>query len=368
VGRLEKENIVKLDTLQPNLAQGVAKVKPFVPRRHTLPSILGLKLEAKGSWFTITGTDLEAWAEAEVGFRGETDGVVVVEATIFARLVASLPNALLHLEGGSRGLKISWEGGSALVPHWSHPDAFPPTPEIRGLVISLDPQELRQAISQVGCCAATVDDRPTLTCINWRPSNGRIVLAAADGFRLAIKEISGELEREINLWAKAMDKLAKALGPKETELEMLLGDTMAWFRTKRIAVGIVADKRMAFPNYPNLVPTQGSEVRVVRADLLAGLRRIEGVALRGSGVVRLESLGGSLKVSASADDARAQETMVAVGDVAKVAANFHYLMDALSVMRGETITLMIQQTPSLPCVVSDDSGLRHIIMPMFVAW
>lgn len=372
---------MEVQVLQSSLVQAVAKVRPFAVPKHTLPSIRGLRLRVEGTSFTITATDLDTWAQVEVGCRvvGDSDGAVVVEAASFAKVVTTLPKALLSLEGNKDGLRISWAGGSATIPYLCPPDDFPPLPKEwegeNGSEIMIKAQEFRQAVTQVSICAATSDNRPVLRAINWRSSiestGSCLTLAATDGFRLAVKDVPylGQYDRDtqVNLPAVALQKLARVLGSKEENfIRVHPGKAMAWFSVPHFRAG-VRYMLGSFPNYPLLIPAIGVEVRVVRVDLLACLKRVAEVARQGSGIIRLVKQGELLTVSAVVDDAHLEEKLEATGDATKTAANGRYLVDALSVMQGDVVTLMIPDTIH-PFMISDTGGLRHTIMPMFVQW
>ncbi len=98
--------------------------------------------------------------------------------------------------------------------------------EAGAFTASVDPQVLREMIAQVEFAAASDDSRPVLAGVLIRFEDDRITMAAADGFRLAVRE--GELatpvpERlDVIVPARALRELARIIGDRTEPIELTI--------------------------------------------------------------------------------------------------------------------------------------------------
>ena len=138
-----------------------------------------------------------------------------------------------------------------------------------------------------------------LTGILVRFEPGKLVMAATDSYRLAVKEtpVDGTLpELEAIIPARALQELARiAAGSDEVQLgvhenHVVFGADGTWLTTRRI------DGQ--FPNYRQLLPEQFEhELQLPREELLEVVRRVSLMAQRNS-PLRLRFAEGELTVSA----------------------------------------------------------------------
>ena len=122
---------------------------------------------------------------------------------------------------------------------------------------AIDRDALVETIARVGRSASRDESRPVLTGILVRFEPGKVVMAATDSYRLAVKEtpVDGTLpDLEAIIPARALQELARiAGGSDEVQLGLLenhvvFGAGGTWLTTRRI------DGQ--FPNYRQLLPEQ----------------------------------------------------------------------------------------------------------------
>ena len=134
-----------------------------------------------------------------------------------------------------------------------------------------------------------------------------------------------------------------------------------------------------FPNYSQLIP-QGYQTRVVAdvAEFLRATRMSAIFARDSSGIIRLVvSAGADMKPGKMTVSARAEEIgdniaevdALVDGEASKIAFNFKYLTDVLSIISQSQVALEVT-TSSSPGVIRPvgTDNYVHVVMPMFVQW
>ena len=119
-------------------------------------------------------------------------------------------------------LKVAGRGADAEI-NGIDADEFPCLPQVDegSFVATVDPQSLREMIAQVEFAAASDDSRPVLAGVLIRFEDERLTMAAADGFRLAVRE--GQLVQpvpqrlDIIVPARALRELARIIADRVSQ-------------------------------------------------------------------------------------------------------------------------------------------------------
>jgi len=211
------------------------------------------------------------------------------------------------------------------------------------------------------------------------------VLAAADGFRLAVRKAALEepiAERmDIIVPARTLQEVNRLLPEQEEPVEVTItpAESQVLFRLKDVEL-VSQLIQGTFPNYAQLIPQSFQTRTVVGLEAFQRAARTAAIFARdGSGIVRLqmtpgpaEGGTGKLLVSSRAEELGENQGEIDArieGEEAKIAFNSKYLLDVLSVMeRGEVA--VETSSPSSPGVFrpADSGSYTHVVMPMFVQW
>ena len=181
---------MKVDCLQENLNAALADVGRAVASRTPLPITSNVLISTDGGRLKLSATNLELTITTWIGAKVEEEGVVTVPARLLGEFVGSLPSEEVHLTGapGGKSLNVTCARFQANIAG-TDPEEFPPTPTVDdGFEVNIGTELLKQAIDGVAFAAATEDSRPVLTGVQIEIKDGGLVLAAADGFRLAVHE------------------------------------------------------------------------------------------------------------------------------------------------------------------------------------
>jgi DNA polymerase-3 subunit beta len=375
---------MKVSSLQENLSRGLGIVGRAVPVRSTLPQASHVMLETDNGRLKLVATDLTIAITCWIGATVGAEGSVTVPARLLTDFVSSLPNDKIDLSVSGRGkqLHIECARNEATIAGMDAAD-FPPVPAVDdGLTLTLPPEALRRAITQVQFAAATDDTRPVLTGIHTLAEGDTLTLAAADGFRLAVHHLPLEQEVaekvEVIIPARALREVERLIGEQDDPVEVSINAARSQILFRMPTVELVATLiQGTFPNYSQLIPASYNTRAEVDMKQFLQETRIAAIFARdGAGIVRIqmepEGEGGKLTISARAEeigDHRGEIDVKLEGEASKIAFNSRYLQDVLSVLDAQQV--MLETTsPSSPGVIRPvgDERYVHVVMPMFVQW
>ncbi|MCV7221198.1 DNA polymerase III subunit beta [Mycolicibacterium elephantis] len=353
---------LKFRLVREDFADAVAWVARNLPTRPTVPVLAGVLLTGTDDGLTISGFDYEVSAEVQVPAEIASPGSVLVSGRLLSDITRALPAKPIDVS--VEGTRVSLTCGSARfsLPTMAVEDypTLPPLPEETGVLSS---ELFAEAIGQVAVAAGRDDTLPMLTGIRVEIAGEKVVLAATDRFRLAVRELtwstsSADLEAAVLVPAKTLAEAAKAATDGgEVHLSLGAGSTVGQDGLLGIrSQGKRSTTRLLdaeFPKFRQLLPTEHTSVATVGvAELSEAIKRVALVADRGA-QVRMEFADDVLRLSAGADDVgRAEEDLPVTfaGDPLTIAFNPTYLTDGLGSLHSERVTFGFT-TPSRPAVL-----------------
>ena len=166
----------------------------------------------------IAASDFNIAITTWIGASIEEEGKVAVDARLLSDFVNTLPNDNVTLSSERARYRLDVQSGRDHAEiNGIDPDDFPVIPTVGddAQTTSIDPGVLREMIAQVEFAAASDESRPVLAGVLLRMDGDRLIMAAADGFRLAVRE--GRLDElvssslDVIVPAKAMRELGRLL-------------------------------------------------------------------------------------------------------------------------------------------------------------
>jgi len=347
------------------LLETLGKVKSAAPRNPSLPILASILVTAKGGLLTLAANDLEVCVLASCKANISKAGSIAVSPVMLEDFLKRVSGTTVTLSAKTATLTVEAGAASTTMKGFA-PEDFPKLPKLQGKPVVI--YGLDKAVGEVLYAVAREEHRPVLCGVSLTPKNGRVELAAADGFRLAITSarVKGTLKEQLIVPAKALSLLKRFLPGNVTALVWGKDD-----RDKAIAfhqnngVTVVA-KTIAgnYPNYAQLIPKKGSLLKVATDQLKQALETVMAIKPEND-AVKLQGRGKSLVVSAR--DGADRVAAVKVPATGKVKAGFNgkYLKDLLGVV-GKDFMLRMEK-PETPGVVKNN-GTVHVLMPMNVQW
>ena len=362
---------LKFRLAREDFADAVAWVARNLPSRPTVPVLAGVLLTGTDDGLTISGFDYEVSAEVQIPAEIASPGSVLVSGRLLSDIVRSLPAKPVDVS--VEGTRVALSCGSARfsLPTMAVEDypTLPTLPDETGVVSS---ELFAEAIGQVAVAAGRDDTLPMLTGIRVEISGEKVVLAATDRFRLAVRELTWStdvagVEAAVLVPAKTLAEAAKA-GADGAEVHLSLGSGPAVGKEGLLGIrskGKRSTTRLLdaeFPKFRQLLPTEHTAIATLGvAELTEAIKRVALVADRGA-QVRMEFADDVLRLSAGADDVgRAEEDLPVEfsGEALTIAFNPTYLTDGLGSLHSDRVTFGFT-TPSRPAVLrpagEDDSG------------
>ena len=368
------------------LQRALGQVSRAVATKTTFPVLSNVLVEATGDSLKLAATNQEigitCWIPAQVTEQGS----VTVDARLLSEFVNTLPQDGVRLssESGRFSLKVHGLGADAEI-NGIDAEEFPvfPHADDASFAAKVDPQALREMVAQVEFAAASDDSRPVLAGVLIRFEDDRLVMAAADGFRLAVcdgqllEPVSDRLD--IIIPARALRELARIIADRTEPVELTVTPNRAqlMLRTEETAFySRLIDG--TFPDFRQIVPREfATRLELGREDFLTAVRRAGFFARDNNDVVRLEAKAGSdelmpgtVEISATAAERGSSQSDIPAavhGPEGQIAFNSRYLLDVLSVLRSGRVMLGMNGANQAGVVRALDSDhYTYVIMPMVI--
>jgi len=361
---------LKFRLVREDFADAVAWVARNLPNRPAQPVLAGVLLTGADDGLTISGFDYDVSAEVTIPAEIATPGSILVSGRLLSDITRALPAKPIDVS--VEGTRVSLTCGSARfsLPTMAVEDypTLPALPDETGVVSA---QVFAEAIGQVAVAAGKDDTLPMLTGIRFEIAGEKVVLAATDRFRLAVRELAwstqfGDVETAVLAPARILAEIAKGV-QDGTDVSVSLGAGAALDNVRLLGIRNAGKRSTTslldaeFPKFRQLLPAEHTAVASIGvADLTEAIRRVALVADRGA-QVRMEFADDVLRLSAGADDVgRAEEDLPVdfSGEPLTIAFNPTYLTDGLGSLHSDRVTFGFT-TPSRPAVLrpaSEDDG------------
>jgi len=357
------------------LADAVAWAARTLPSRPSLPVLAGLVLVAEESTLVLSSFDYEVSARVTIDADVSEPGTALVSGRLLADIARAMPAAPVVFEQDGTRMAITCGRSTFALPTLPVED-YPQLPAMPETTGALAGDLFAEAIGQVAIAAGRDDTLPTLTGIRVEFDGSRIVLAATDRYRLAVRELE---------WSPALPKFESAVliparNLADTAKSMAGADTVSIAVSDEGLVGFEADGKRTttrlldgeFPKYRSLLPTEVASVAVVDTqELVNAVKRVALVAER-STPVRLAFENSEVTLRAgSGDDAQATEAVecTLTGDAIEIAFNPTFLLDGLSAVDAAQTRFAFTQA-NRPAVLGGlhdgevDEDYRYLLMPV----
>jgi len=253
--------------------------------------------------------------------------------------------------------------------HTYNAEDFPRLPELtEAETFTVDREALLETIGRVARAASRDEARPVLTGVLVQFTGDKLVMAATDSYRLAVKETALDAaapELEAIVPSRALQELARipgdgdeiAIGVQENQVLFSIGGV--WLTTRRI------DGQ--FPNYRQLLPEAFEhELTVSRAELLDVVRRAA-VMIQRATPLQLRFADGEVTVVARTHEVgESQESMPVAysGEPLEIGFNAEFLKEGLESVEGDDVKMKLI-SPLRPAILTDEADdFTYLVMPI----
>jgi DNA polymerase III subunit beta len=352
------------------LVQALGIVSRAVSTRTSVQILSGILLEARGAELRVAATDMELSLRATISAQVEGDGAIVLPGKTLVDIARLLPADEVVIEHKPTEAVVHVTCGSASYTlHTYNPEDFPRLPELDALeTFAVDRESLLETIGRVAKAASRDESRPVLTGVLVQFAGDKLVMAATDSYRLAVKEtaLSGKTpELEAIVPGRALQELARIAGSGDEvavgvlENQVVFATGGVWLTTRRI------DGQ--FPNYRQLLPEAFEyELTLPRLELLEVVRRAA-VMIQRATPLQLRFAEGELTVLARTHDVGESKESMPVGftgDTLEIGFNADFLRDGLELLDGDDVRVKLI-SPLRPAVLQGEGDdFTYLVMPI----
>ena len=388
---------MRLSVNQSSLAKALSIVNRAVSSRTTMPILGNVLLDATGDGLRLAATNREIGINCWIAADVEESGSTTIPARLLSEFVNSLPNerVSMALEQSTETLSLTCAKHSAnikginafefpLIPTYQPEPTNSEAPTVTGDVYTVAPTSLAALIDSVTFAASQDENRPTLTGVETIFDDGRLTMAATDGYRLSMRsvEASTGAGTTIIIPGRSLSEVARIAADATGEItaivsanrnQVLFSATSAkeWQRVDIISELIDA----RFPDYRATIPKlHNTRCTIDTAALLKAVRVTMLFARDNANIIRCalrpddSPSRGVFQVSATSaemgDNVSEIECNVEGAEI-NIAFDGRLLSDALShVLTAQVIIETTQPTrPGTIRPVGNDDYLM-VIMPM----
>ncbi len=376
---------MRVSVLQENLHKGLSIVSRAIQSRPTLPILANVMIATDDARLQLSATNLELGITHWIGAKVEHPGSITVPARTLQELVGTLPPERVDMELDLRTLTVHLRCGakSANIKGMDASE-FPLMPEFDPThAIAVNASVFREMIEQVVFAAAKEDNRPILTGILMRFDDDVMTMAAADGYRLAVRttilefSVGNQAPEPLIVPARTLQELARIISDEDEEVLIGLpeGRGQIMFSMKNVVVisQLIEGK---FPDYEAIIPgSYQTQILTYTDDLLAACRSSEVFAKDSANTARvlvepsgMVNVPGRVTVAGRSQekgDAEAPVDASIDGQAVEISFNIRYLIEVLSVIKEDQVVLETSG-PTAPGVVrpAGRDDFIHVIMPM----
>jgi DNA polymerase-3 subunit beta len=372
---------MRVTVLQENLAKGLSIVSRAVENRPTLPVLANVLLATEDTRLRLAATNLQLSIITYIGAQVGQAGTITLPAKTFNELVSNLsPERVdLSLDLATQTVNVRCGAANSNIKGIAASE-FPMIPQGGEKAVVVPGSVLKEMINQTVFAAAKEDNRPILTGIYTLFDGNVLTMAAADGYRLAVR--TAQLEDnfpkpvEMVIPARTLAEVARIITDDDAEVGITLPtgrDVVMFHMANTDVISQLLEGR--FPDFSAIIPKQYSTSMVVYTDeLLRACKRAEIFARDSANSARIHVKPGAagepgevIVVGRSAErgDNEGMIDASVEGEPLEAAFNIRYLIDVLNVIPDERVVLESNGSAHPGVIRPDGRGdFISVIMPM----
>lgn len=358
-----------------DLYGGVGPIQAVVETRRSLPILSHLLIEASPTFLSVFGTDLDIGVRKRLPGTVLREGSIALSARKLYEIIRELPPTTVELSVDADLTAAITCGNSEFKMKGLPRDDFPSMREPKGGGLILERRLFRDMIRRTLFAVSSDQTRYTLNGILFRVTPNDVKMVATDGHRLAMSTSERQATKDGGsidaiIPRKAAAETLKLLRDEPGEIEIEMAENHLLVSTDQVLI----DARLIegqFPNYEQVIPTTiTKQVTINREAFSSGLRRTSTIMGERTIPTTLELKPGRLLLSCvnlDLGEARERIDVEYEGEEIVVGFNAKYILDFLSVVEGEQITIQLQD-PLSPALFRAKEEKRYscVIMPMRV--
>jgi len=355
------------------LLKPLTSVTSIVERRHTLPILSNLLLEAKNNNIQLTATDLEMQISLSIESKFSGELSTTISAKKLLDICRSLPESI-DIDMVSSDSRITVKAGKSRFNLQTLPAAdYPVMTKVAGVGISIKISQLefKKLLRQVEFSMAQQDIRYYLNGLLLEVNEKKLNLVGTDGHRLSFTSttLNQTYEKaDVILPRKTVVELIKLLDDSEDEIaiELSAGQVNFSFGDIKLISKVIDGK---FPDYHRVIPTEHQNTFLVnRVSILTAMQRASILSNEKYRGIRMVLSNNNLKlISTNTEQEEAEEELEIdyKKEAMDIGFNVTYLIDVLNNTQQENVNFSFADANS-SCLITvpEDDNYKYVVMPM----
>lgn len=365
-----------------HFTQALSDVSKAISTKAIIPILSGIKITADQSGITLIASNSNIFIEKFIPSAIDDEqittilkaGTIVVPAKYFIEIIKKMPSDIVIKSKNEQTITIQSEE-ITLNLNGFPANEFPNVPLIDDhAAIQIETKQLIDAFKQTVFAVAKNESRPVLTGVHIELDHNKLICAATDSHRLAIREtlISTNMKANCIVPSATINELLKLINSNLEFVSIYLSEShiIFTFGTTTLYSRLIEGK---YPNISTLIPNEFQTIiNIDRKNILQGVDRSSLLASEwANNNVNLEIINEStIKISSNASQiGKISETQQvdAIQGEAQLNISFdgRFMVEALKAIKEETITLSFggSMRPIL-IEAGERSAAVHLISPV----
>jgi DNA polymerase-3 subunit beta len=355
------------------LLKPLTGVTGIVERRHTLPILSNLLLEAKNNNIQLTATDLEMQISLNIESKFTGELSTTISAKKLLDICRALPEAV-DIDMVSNDSRITVKAGKSRFNLQTLPAAdYPVMTKVAGSSTNIQISQiaLKKLLKQVEFAMAQQDIRYYLNGLLLEVNENKLNIVGTDGHRLSFTStiLNQSYDKtDVIIPRKTVVELIKLLNDSEEEVSIEFNSGQVNFTFSEIQlISKVIDGK--FPDYHRVIPTGHQNIfSVNRLAVLTAMQRASILSNEKYRGIRMVLSNNNLKlISTNTEQEEAEEELEInyTQDGLDIGFNVTYLIDVLNNVSDETINFSFADANS-SCLITvpNDENYKYVVMPM----
>jgi len=350
------------------IAEAFQLVAGVAPQRSLKPILTRAKVTVSKDSVSVEGTDFEVALRCTlVPNSVEQEGSVAVPAEKVASILREASDSEIRLESQGDVVNILCEDGFFRVLGESA-ENFPPIPAVEAAPAKLGGAVVADMMRKTAFAAAEERSRYSLNGVYVSLTAKKIVMAATDGRRLAVREekLPAKAEAVSGIVPLKGVSTIRRVVESSGDVELAMSENMIMVKApgREVYSRLIEGK---FPDYARVVPSGNDNlVEAERDALLSFIKRAALLAPADSRSVKFSVGKGALKLSSRTAEVGEAELSLPVGYQGKafeVDFNPNYLLDVLRVIDGDKVVLELKDGECAG-MIREGKGYTYVVMPL----
>ncbi|MGE6401605.1 DNA polymerase III subunit beta [Bacillus cereus] len=336
--------------------QALSEVSKAISTKTLIPILSGIKITADQFGITLIASNSNIFIEKFIPSSLKEEqiatilkaGSIIVPAKYFIEIIKKMPSEILIKSMNEQLITIQ---SDEITLHLNGLSAneFPNVPLIDNHTeIQVETEQLIEVFKQTVFAAAKNESRPVLTGVHFVIDHNKLICAATDSHRLALREITISSHAKLNcvVPSSTISELLKLMNSNSNLVYIYLSESHIIFKFGTITLysRLIEGK---YPNISGLIPNESQTViNIDRKQILQGVDRSSLLASEwANNNVNLEIIDAStIQISSNASQigkiSETQQIDAIQGEKQlNISFDGRYMVDTLKAIKEDRVTL-----------------------------